>query len=215
MEQHHFIYLISGTNRPSSNTLRIAQNSGAALQGGGSRSGIFQSGISAAGLFAPAAYRVKPPAFVTIQEKVLASAGLHLVVPEPNGSFPGTSNTSSYMLKFPESFERQAGRLCRRCQRGMGRVRAVEQLQMVFGYRNALPFIQIDSCFIGEGQAGRGGESQGCSNQRPACPAGTRLRSICGLFVGNRPGLKSRGKGPVMVDDAPISQPLFERRSVD
>ena len=39
------------------------------------------------------------------QEKVYAAAGLHLVVPEYNGSFPGALKYFIDMLRFPESFE--------------------------------------------------------------------------------------------------------------
>src|SRR5690348_1606708 len=99
MEQHHFIYLISGTNRPSSNTLRITRSLERHDQAAGVTVGMFSLEALPPELFAPAAYRAKPAAFVEIQQKVLASAGMHLVVPEYNGSFPGALKYFIDMLK--------------------------------------------------------------------------------------------------------------------
>jgi chromate reductase, NAD(P)H dehydrogenase (quinone) len=137
MEQHHFIYLISGTNRPSSNTLRTTRILEQHYKSAGVTAELFSLESLPPELFAPAAYRVKPPAFVAIQEKVLASAGLHLVVPEYNGSFPGALKYFIDMLKFPESFEHKPVAFVGVANGEWGGLRAVEQLQMVFGYRNA------------------------------------------------------------------------------
>jgi len=137
MEQHHFIYLISGTNRPASNTLRVAR----VLEQHYKKAGISVEFYSLESLppelFAPAAYKSKPAAFVAVQEKVLAGAGLHLVVPEYNGSFPGALKYFIDMLKFPESFDRKPVAFVGVASGEWGGLRAVEQMQMVFGYRNA------------------------------------------------------------------------------
>jgi NAD(P)H-dependent FMN reductase len=68
---------------------------------------------------------------------VLDAAGLHLVTPEYNGSFPGVLKYFIDMLKFPESFERKPVAFVGVSAGVWGALRPVEQLQMVFGYRNA------------------------------------------------------------------------------
>src|SRR5438552_3661797 len=57
--------------------------------------------------FDPANYASKPPAVQTVQQRILDAGGLHLVVPEYNGSFPGVLKFFIDMLKFPESFGRK------------------------------------------------------------------------------------------------------------
>ena len=75
--------------------------------------------------------------FQPFAEAVLNSAGLHVVSPEYNGGIPGVLKYFIDMLKFPESFERRPV-----CFTGLaagiwGALRPVEQLQAIFGYRNA------------------------------------------------------------------------------
>jgi NAD(P)H-dependent FMN reductase len=60
-----------------------------------------------------------------------------VVTPEYNGGMPGVLKYFIDMLKFPESFERRPV-----CFTGVaagiwGALRPVEQLQAIFGYRNA------------------------------------------------------------------------------
>ena len=80
------------------------------------------------------------PAFVEIQNRIVSSAGLHVVTPEYNGSFPGVLKYFIDMLKFPESFERKPVAFVGEAAGVWGGLRAVEQLQMIFGYRNAHPY---------------------------------------------------------------------------
>ena len=76
--------------------------------------------------------------------------GLHLVLPEYNGSFPGVLKYFIDMLKFPESFEHKPVAFVGVANGQWGGLRAVEQMQMVVGYRNAhvypdrifVPFVQ-------------------------------------------------------------------------
>jgi NAD(P)H-dependent FMN reductase len=88
-------------------------------------------------IFSPSAYAEKPKAFQPFAKAVLQSAGLHVVTPEYNGGIPGILKYFIDMLKFPESFERRPV-----CFTGLaagiwGALRPVEQLQAIFGYRNA------------------------------------------------------------------------------
>ncbi len=133
----HSIFIISGTNRPISNTLRVARVVERCYQRASVRAEIFSLADLPIEIFHPDAYTLKPPAFVALQEKVLAAAGLHLVVPEYNGSFPGILKHFIDMLKFPESFQHKPVAFVGIANGQWGGLRAVEQLQMVFGYRNA------------------------------------------------------------------------------
>ncbi|HEV8608144.1 MAG TPA: NAD(P)H-dependent oxidoreductase, partial [Tepidisphaeraceae bacterium] len=63
--------------------------------------------------------------------------GLHVITPEYNGSFPGVLKYFIDMLKFPESFDRKPVAFVGEAAGVWGGLRAVEQLQMIFGYRNA------------------------------------------------------------------------------
>ena len=87
--------------------------------------------------FAPEAFAVKPPALLDVQRRVVEAAGLHLVVPEYNGSFPGVLKHFIDLLRFPESFQDKPVAFVGAANGMFGGLRAVEQLQMIFAYRNA------------------------------------------------------------------------------
>ena len=74
---------------------------------------------------------------VELQQRVLDAIGLHVVTPEYNGSFPGVLKYFIDMLKFPESFEAKPVAFTGEAAGLWGAFRSIEQLQMIFGYRNA------------------------------------------------------------------------------
>lgn len=137
MHPHDFILLISGTNRPGSTTLRVSRHVEELYKAAQIRSELFNLENLPMDMFHPDAYKTKPPALREIQEKVLDSAGLHVVLPEYNGSFPGVLKYFIDLLKFPESFDRKPVAFVGVSSGSYGALRAVEQMQMVFGYRNA------------------------------------------------------------------------------
>lgn len=131
------ILVISGTNRPNSNALRISQ----IVMGLYAAASVNAELLSLTDLprevFEGSAYASKPPGMVAIQQRVLDAGGLHVVTPEYNGSFPGVLKYFIDMLKFPESFEAKPVAFTGEANGTWGAIRAVEQLQMIFGYRNA------------------------------------------------------------------------------
>jgi chromate reductase len=131
------ILIISGTNRPGANTLKVAR----IIEGHYRDAGIKTDFLSLADMplevFQGTAYASKPPEMVAIQQRVLDAAGLHVVTPEYNGSFPGVLKYFIDMLKFPESFERKPVAFIGEAAGTWGGLRSVEQLQHIFGYRNA------------------------------------------------------------------------------
>jgi NAD(P)H-dependent FMN reductase len=139
------IFIIAGTNRPNSRTLKLAD----ILLGHYSTLGVSAEVYSLTELpmeiFSPAAYAVKPAEFIPIQQRVLSASGLHVVTPEYNGSFPGALKYFIDMLKFPESFQHKPVAFTG-CGGMFGALRPVEQLQHVFGYRNA--YVYPDRVFV-------------------------------------------------------------------
>ncbi len=140
------ILVISGTNRPGSNALKVAQ----VVMGHYRELKIPAELLSLTELpsevFDGTAYATKPPAMVRIQQRVLDAQGLHVVTPEYNGSFPGILKYFIDMLKFPESFDRKPVAFVGEAGGIWGGLRPVEQLQLIFGYRNA--FIYPERVFI-------------------------------------------------------------------
>jgi NAD(P)H-dependent FMN reductase len=88
-------------------------------------------------VFDPGVYASKPAVFQAVQQRVVESAGLHVVTPEYNGSFPGILKYFIDLLKFPESFNHKPAAFTGLSLGMFGALRPVEQLQMVFSYRNA------------------------------------------------------------------------------
>ena len=140
------IAVISGTNRPGSNTRKIAGAVERHLEASSEEVRLLDLGELPAELFLPASYQQKPAAFDAFQEAVLSATGIITVVPEYNGSFPGILKYFVDMLQFPASlYERPAGFVGLSAGR-WGALRAVEQLEMVFQYRHA--HLYGKRCFI-------------------------------------------------------------------
>jgi NAD(P)H-dependent FMN reductase len=134
---NQLILIVSGTNRPDSNAMKVSRVLQAHYAGAGADAAILSLTELPAEVFSGAAYASKPPAMVQIQNRVLAAGGLHIVTPEYNGSFPGVLKYFIDMLKFPESFERKPVAFTGEAAGIWGGLRSVEQLQLIFGYRNA------------------------------------------------------------------------------
>jgi chromate reductase len=131
------ISMIVGTNRPGSNTRKIAAQLEEIYAGLKVPLRVIDLAQLPPEIFSPASYAEKPKSFQPFADAVLQSDGLHVVTPEYNGGIPGILKYFIDMLKFPESFERRPV-----CFTGLaagiwGALRPVEQLQTIFGYRNA------------------------------------------------------------------------------
>lgn len=137
------ITIISGTNRQGSNTLKVATHvAGLYTALGGVTASVLDLQDLPPDLLSPTAYAEKPPALQPLIDQILASDGLVVVTPEYNGSYPGVLKLFIDMWPYPEAFERRPV-----CYIGLaagywGGLRPVEQLQQVFGYRNAMQFCE-------------------------------------------------------------------------
>ena len=131
------ITLLVGTNRPGSNTRLVARQIEGIYSELQQPVRVLDLAQLPAEVFTPTAYAEKPASFAPFADAVLASSGLHVVTPEYNGSMPGVLKYFVDMLKFPESFERRPVCFTGIAAGQWGALRAVEQLQQIFGYRNA------------------------------------------------------------------------------
>src|SRR5262245_26356706 len=140
------IMVISGTNRPDANALKVARVIFGHYQTASIKAELFSLSELPREVFDPGSYAHKPPAMQAIQQRVLNAKGLHVISPEYNGSFPGVLKYFIDMLKFPESFERKPVAFTGEAAGIWGALRSVEQLEMIFGYRNA--YIYPERVFI-------------------------------------------------------------------
>jgi NAD(P)H-dependent FMN reductase len=131
------ITLVVGTNRPGSNTRKIASQIEDIYRELKTSLCVLDLAELPPEIFHSSAYANKPPAFAKFSDAILAAEGLIIVTPEYNGSVPGVLKYFIDMLKFPESFERRPVCFVGVAAGLWGALRPVEQLQMIFGYRNA------------------------------------------------------------------------------
>lgn len=140
------ITLLVGTNRPDSNTRKVARH----IQGIYSALKVPLHLLDLAQLpheiFSPSSYAEKPRSFQPFADAILKSDGLVVVSPEYNGGIPGVLKYFIDMLKFPESFTERPVCFVGLAAGMWGALRPVEQLQAIFGYRNA--FIYPNRVFL-------------------------------------------------------------------
>jgi NAD(P)H-dependent FMN reductase len=134
------ITLIVGTNRPGSNTRKVARHLEQIYAQLKVPLHLLDLALLPPEIFLPASYAGKPKSFAPFSDAILRSAGLHLVTPEYNGSIPGVLKYFIDMLKFPESFVQRPVCFVGLAAGLWGALRPVEQLQAIFGYRNAYIF---------------------------------------------------------------------------
>src|SRR5687768_15486328 len=127
------ILIVSGTNRPGSNALRIARILEGHYQKAGATVALYSLSEMPAEIFVPTSYATKPAEWPAVQQRIVESLGLHIVTPEYNGSFPGVLKYFIDMLKFPESFERKPVAFTGESAGIWGGIRSVEQLIQIFG----------------------------------------------------------------------------------
>jgi len=152
------ITIISGTNRPESNTRKVSDLVLEALTKNAEPTQLVDLSELPDELFASSSYASKPDSFAPLQEAILSTDGILTVVPEYNGSFPGVLKYFIDMLRFPDSLYEKPAAFVGISAGPWGAVRAVEHIEMVFQYRHAHLFGR--RCFIpginqALGEAGR------------------------------------------------------------
>jgi chromate reductase len=131
------IVIISGTNRPGSNTRKVTANVEAIYKSLNVKIQLLDLAEMPPEIFAPTSYAAKPAGFSRFIDSVLAADGLVVVTPEYNGGFPGVLKYFIDMLPFPESLEGRPACFVGLSAGNWGALRPIEQLQSIFNYRNA------------------------------------------------------------------------------
>jgi NAD(P)H-dependent FMN reductase len=132
------ITIVVGTNRPDSNTKKVALEVRRIYEDLGVSPGWLDLAELPAEILSPKAYAEKPDSFLRFSQGVLNASGLVIITPEYNGGFPGILKYFIDMLKFPESFERRPVCFVGLAAGAWGALRPVEQLQQIFAYRGAM-----------------------------------------------------------------------------
>ena len=129
--------LIVGTNRPGSNTRKVAIHVEEIYRELEVPLHVLDLARLPTEIFAPTSYAEKPKSFQPFAEAILKASGLIVVTPEYNGGLPGILKYFIDMLKFPESFEERPVCFIGLAAGMWGALRPVEQLQLIFNYRYA------------------------------------------------------------------------------
>lgn len=131
------ITLLSGTNRPGSNTRKVTREIERIYTELEIPFHVLDLAELPQEIFNSASYAQKPASFDKFSKEILQSTGLVIISPEYNGGIPGILKYFIDMLKFPESFEKRPVCFVGVAAGMWGALRPIEQLQQIFGYRNA------------------------------------------------------------------------------
>ncbi len=140
------IEIIAGTNRPGSNTRKVVRHVEEIYAGLKVPYHVLDLAAMPPEIFSPGSYAEKPKSFQPFADAVVRASGLHVVTPEYNGGMPGVLKYFIDMLKFPESFVSRPVCFVGVAAGLWGALRPVEQLQGIFGYRNA--FVYPERVFL-------------------------------------------------------------------
>ncbi|MEY4615955.1 MAG: hypothetical protein RJB66_915 [Pseudomonadota bacterium] len=139
-------YILVGTNRPNSNSRKIADVIQSMYKEQNEEVEILDlKDLPLHELKGEFYGKTLPESVAHWIKKINESEGLIVVVPEYNGSMPGALKYFIDFWSYPDSFEHRP--VCFVGLGGMfGGLRPVEHLQQVFGYRNS--FIFPDRVFL-------------------------------------------------------------------
>lgn len=132
--------IISGTDRPNSQALKVSEYIKPKYEAQGNDVEIislcdypFKDVIG--GSYDPEIESVK-----AFNKPILEADGLVFVIPEYNGSFPGVVKLFVDYLPFPKALYHKPIAYIGEAAGAFGALRAIEQLQLICNYRNALNF---------------------------------------------------------------------------
>ncbi|GGG82844.1 hypothetical protein GCM10007415_14750 [Parapedobacter pyrenivorans] len=128
------ITIISGTNRPYSNTLKLSSYYQHKLLERGVASHILSLADLSADFISADMYKSRSDAFQPYQDRIMATEKFIFVIPEYNGSFPGILKTFVDACKFPDSFFNKKAALVGLSSGKYGNVRGVDHFTGVCHY---------------------------------------------------------------------------------
>lgn len=128
------ITIISGTNRPYSNTLKLSTYYHRQLMARGVASHILSLADLSADFISADMYKSRSQAFQPHQDRIVATEKFIFVIPEYNGSFPGILKTFVDACKFPDSFFNKKAALVGLSSGKYGNIRGVDHFTGVCHY---------------------------------------------------------------------------------
>ncbi len=128
------ITIISGTNRPNSNTLKVAKYYQNRLAQKGLKTNLINLQDLPPNLIASDLYGKRSEEFEKLQEIVTQTTKFLFVIPEYNGSFPGVLKVFIDACSFPESFYDKKACLVGISSGKYGNIRGIDHFNGVCGY---------------------------------------------------------------------------------
>ncbi|MFW5845268.1 MAG: NADPH-dependent FMN reductase [Planctomycetota bacterium] len=142
------IVVICGTNREGALSRLLSQQLAGLYRDRGAEVDLIDMAELPPEVLLGTAYKEPAPAITALVERFCAADGVHFVVPEYNGGFPGILKLFIDMLPYPAGLD---ARPCAFVGLAAGQfkgLRPVEHLQQVIGYRNGHCFPR--RLFIGD-----------------------------------------------------------------
>ncbi len=131
------ICILSGTDRPGSVALKVASYIKPLYEAQGVEARVVSLEDFPLDEVAGGKYGKNLPRVDAFRNQVIDADGIVMVIPEYNGSFPGILKLFIDHLPFPDAFWKKPIAFIGEAAGAFGALRAVEQMQMVCGYRNA------------------------------------------------------------------------------
>ncbi|MCE0484537.1 MAG: NAD(P)H-dependent oxidoreductase [Methylacidiphilales bacterium] len=134
------IVLLIATNRPGSNTEKVAAQVIEIYEKKGAKPHVIDLHKLPPEIFSPTSYAEKPASFAPFQEAISKAGGIVVVTPEYNGGFPGVFKYFVDMLKFPESFREKPFAFVGLSAGIGGAVRPIEQFTTLVHYLQGIVY---------------------------------------------------------------------------
>ena len=128
------VTIISGTNRPASNTLKVAKYYQKQLAEKGLETNLLNLQDLPAHLIDTDLYGKRSAEFQKIQDLISQTSKFLFIIPEYNGSFPGVLKTFIDACTFPESFFDKKACLVGLSSGKYGNIRGIEHFNGVCAY---------------------------------------------------------------------------------
>ena len=128
------VTIISGTNRPGSNTLKVAKYYQDTLAKKGLPANLLSLTNLPDNFIASDLYGKRSAEFEKILQMIASSSKFIFIIPEYNGSFPGVLKTFIDACEFPESFYDKKACLVGISSGKYGNIRGIEHFGGVCGY---------------------------------------------------------------------------------
>lgn len=128
--------IVSATNRPNSNTLKVAKYYQNKMKEKGEEAQILSLTDLPDTIISTDMFGVKSDSFLKLQDIVTNSRKFIFIIPEYNGSFPGVLKVFIDACKFPESFFNKKAALVGVSSGKYGNIRGIDHFTGVCHYIN-------------------------------------------------------------------------------